>query len=75
MKKAFSVLLVIVLITSMVSCMAIGTGGKKINNSPTLGQELIDLRKANDAGAITQKEYDELKDQLKKSPLVSVKEK
>ncbi len=54
---------------------AIGTGGKKINNSPTLGQELIDLQKAKDEGAITPKEYDELKDKLKKSPLVSAKQK
>jgi len=74
MKKAFSVLLVIVLTTSMVSCMAIGTGGKKINNKPTLGQELIDLRKAKDEGAVTPKEYEELKDKLKKSLLVSVRE-
>ena len=29
--------------------------------NPTTGQELIDLQKALDSGAITQKEYDKLK--------------
>lgn len=65
MKKVISVFLVIVMITSMVSCMAIGTGGKKVNNNPTLGQELIDLKKAKDEGAISQQEYEELKKKLK----------
>jgi hypothetical protein len=65
MKKVISALLVLVLITSMVSCMAIGTGGKKVNNNPTLGQELIDLKKAKDEGAVSQQEYEELKKKLK----------
>jgi hypothetical protein len=67
MKKAISVLLVIAVMTSMVSCMAIGTGGKKVDNRPTLGQELIDLQKAKDEGAISQQEYEELKKKLKES--------
>jgi hypothetical protein len=65
MKKVISGLLILVLITSMVSCMAIGTGGKKVNNNPTLGHELIDLKKAKDEGAISQQEYEELKKKLK----------
>jgi hypothetical protein len=65
MKKVISALLVLVLITSMVSCMAIGTGGKKVNNNPTLGQELIDLKNAKDEGAVSQQEYEELKKKLK----------
>lgn len=65
MKKAISVLLVIVVITSVVSCMAIGTSGKKVDNRPTLGQELIDLQKARDEGAISPQEYEALKQKLK----------
>ena len=65
MKKVISVLIILTLITSMVSCMAIGTGGKKVNNNPTLGHELIDLKKAKDEGAISQQEYEELKKKLK----------
>jgi hypothetical protein len=64
MKKVISVLLVIVMITSMVSCIAIGTGGKKVKDRPTLGQEMIDLQKAKDEGAISQQEYEELKIKL-----------
>ena len=67
MKKVISAFLVIVMITSMVSCMAIGTDGKKVNNNPTLGQELIDLKKAKEEGAISQQEYEELKKKLKEA--------
>jgi hypothetical protein len=48
----------------MVSCIAIGTGGKKVKDRPTLGQEMIDLQKAKDEGAISQQEYEELKVKL-----------
>jgi len=34
---------------------------------PTLGQELIELKAAKDSGAISEEEYIELKEQLKKS--------
>ena len=34
---------------------------------PTLGQELIELKEAKDKGAITEEEYIELKEKLKKS--------
>ncbi len=37
------------------------------NQQPTLGQELMDLQKAKDSGAITAKEYDKLKEHLKKN--------
>ena len=67
MKKAISVILVIIIMVSMASCMAIGTSGKKVDNRPTLGQELIDLQKARDEGAISQQEYEELKQKLKES--------
>jgi hypothetical protein len=60
MKKVITVFLVLALITSMVSCMAIGTGRKKVSNSTTLGQELIDLKNAKDEVAVSQQEYEEL---------------
>lgn len=65
MKKIISVLLLIVIMTSTISCMAIGTSGKEVDNRPTLGQELIDLQTARDEGAISQQEYEELKQKLK----------
>jgi len=67
MKKIISFLLVIALLSTMVSCIAVGTGGKKVGNQPTLGQQLIDLKKARDEGAISKQEYAELREKLKKS--------
>lgn len=75
MRKIIGILLVAILLASMTSCIAVGSGGEKINNQPTIGQQLIDLQKAKDEGAITQEEYEELKDKLKKSPPASPKEK
>jgi len=45
----------------------VGTGGKKIEQQPTLGQELLDLKKAKDEGAISDQEYNEMKEQLKRT--------
>jgi hypothetical protein len=42
-------------------------GAKKVENQPTLGQQLIDLKKAQDEGAISKQEYAELREKLKKS--------
>jgi len=67
MKKIISVLLVLALLTTMVSCIAVGSGGKKVDNQPTLGQQLIDLKKARDEGAVSAQEYAELREKLKKS--------
>ncbi|CAB1063142.1 hypothetical protein D1BOALGB6SA_7925 [Olavius sp. associated proteobacterium Delta 1] len=67
MKKVISFLLVLVLAISLVSCIAVGSGGKKVDNQPTLGQQLIDLKKAQDEGAISKEEYAELREKLKKS--------
>ncbi len=67
MRRIISVLLIIAFLTTMVSCIGIGAGGKKIETQPTLGQQLIDLKKAQDEGAISRQEYAELKDKLKKS--------
>lgn len=67
MNKILSIVLVMVLATSLVSCIAVGSGGKKVENQPTLGQQLIDLQKARDEGAVSPQEYTELRKKLKKS--------
>lgn len=67
MKKILAALLVIIVLTTMTSCLAIGTGDKKTCNRPTLGQELLDLQKARAEGAISSQEYTELKKTIKKS--------
>jgi len=67
MRKIICVLLVLALLTTMVSCIAVGSGGKKVENQPTLGEQLIDLKKARDEGAISAQEYAELRNKLKKA--------
>jgi hypothetical protein len=75
MRRIIGIIVILFLVTSLTSCIAVGSGGEKIHKHPTLGQQLIDLQKAKDEGAITAKEYEELKDKVKKSPLISAKEK
>jgi hypothetical protein len=67
MNKVINFVLVLVLATSLVSCIAVGSGGKKVENQPTIGQQLIDLQKARDEGAVSPQEYTELREKLKKS--------
>ncbi len=75
MRRIIGIIIILLLVTSLTSCIAVGSGGEKIQNHPTIGQQLIDLQKAKDEGAITAKEYEALKDKIKESPLVSTKEK
>ena len=65
MRKFIGTIFVIILIATLVSCIAVGSGGKKIEQQPTLGQELLDLKKARDEGAISDLEYNEMKEKLK----------
>jgi hypothetical protein len=51
----------------MVSCIAVGSGGKKVENQPTLGQRLKNLKSARDEGAVSNQEYADLREKLKKS--------
>ena len=46
-------------------CVAsVGSGSKTVVNKPTLGQQLSDLQKAKDTGAITEAEYQTQKARL-----------
>ena len=67
MKRIISTIVVLTLLTTMTSCIAVGSGGKKIENKTTLGQQLIDLQKARDEGAILAQEYAELREKVKKA--------
>ena len=65
MKRIIAIIIVFAFITSMTSCIAVGSGGEKIEQKPTLGQEFIDLKRARDEGAISEQEYEEMKNKLK----------
>ena len=67
MKKIIGTIFVMILVSTLVSCIALGSGGKKIEQQPTLGQELLDLKKAKDEDAISDQEYNEMKEILKKT--------
>ena len=67
MRRIICLLLVLTVLTTMTSCIAVGSGGKKVENKTTLGQQLIDLQKARDEGAISAQEYAELREKVKKS--------
>ncbi len=49
---------------STIGCIGIQGGSDQGQNEPTLGQQLIDLKKARDDDAITNEEYKELKRKL-----------
>jgi hypothetical protein len=61
MKKTITTLAValsaLVLLTGCIG-LQIGGGDRTGGKNPTLGQQLIDLQKAKDSGAITSAEYD-----------------
>lgn len=60
MKKLFTLALIVLSSTLLLTgCLAIQLGGGTTNKgeSPTVGQQLIDLQKAKDAGIITDAEY------------------
>ena len=68
MQNIFRIFLVLLLLTTLTACLSVQDGdGEKANAHPTLGQELIDLKKARDVGAISGLEYKEFKEILKES--------
>jgi hypothetical protein len=66
MKKISRMLLGVILLAATLSGCAIGSGKTEVTK-PTLGQELIELKKAKESGAISEQEYEEMKEKLKKS--------
>jgi len=68
MKNIFISLLVFSAMTLLSGCAwEVGGGTKHTTVQPTIGQELIDLQKAKDAGAITDAEFQAQKDKLLQS--------
>ncbi len=50
--------------TFLTGCLNIGGGTTSESHKPTVGQQLVDLQKAKDAGAITDAEYQAQKAKL-----------
>jgi hypothetical protein len=62
MARLLSLVVLVVSLAAIPSC--IGVGGTTNEHRPTMGQELIDLKTAQDRGAITQAEYDRAKAEI-----------
>jgi hypothetical protein len=66
MRKINRVVIGLLLLATTLSSCAIGSGKTEIIK-PTLGQELMELKNAKESGAISEKEYEEMKEKLKNS--------
>jgi hypothetical protein len=65
--KAVTALALCAVATSLLTGCAWSIGGKKEGETiaqPTRGQQLIDLKRAKDQGAITEQEYEKQKEEL-----------
>ena len=62
MNKKFRTALALAIFVSLVGGCAIGGGSTLVK--PTIGQELIDAKRAMETGSITEEEYLRLKDRL-----------
>lgn len=49
------------LLTGCIGGLSLGGGTKTTVQKPSLGQQLVDLKKARDAGALTEAEYQDQK--------------
>ena len=64
-KKLISTAIALSAALLLSGCVAsLGSGSKTVINKPTLGQQLTDLQKAKDSGAITDAEYQTQKAKL-----------
>ena len=61
MKKALLITLIIICFVVQSGCVGVQGGTEQFQSQQTVGQELIDLKRAKDSGAITQEEYEKLK--------------
>ena len=64
MKKNFLLAMISIFVLAITSCIGIQGGSEQGQSEPTLGQQLIDLKKAKDEEAITTEEYKALKKKL-----------
>jgi uncharacterized membrane protein len=66
MKKAIVIVVLAFFVAALIGCIGIQGGSDSGKAEPTIGQQLIDLKKAKDEGAITHEEYKEFKERLKR---------
>lgn len=63
---------VVIFVTAIGGCAMGNEGTVHYNRTTTTGQELIDLKKAKDQGAMTEQEYEEVKKDLMKCGIIKL---
>ena len=64
MRKVILIITLGLFLSTVIGCIGIQGGSDQDRTEPTLGQQLIDLKKAKDEEAITHDEYTALKKKL-----------
>ena len=64
--RVSSLIIAIAMTAALAACGGGGADVKSVVNTTTTGQQLIDLQKALDAGAITKEQYDQQKAKILK---------
>ena len=59
-------ILIIICFVGPSGCVGVQAGTEQVQTQQTVGQELIDLKRAKDSGAITEEEYEKLKKNIMK---------
>ena len=66
MKKIAGLLAVIILVSAIAGCAVGNKGTVHYSRTTTIGQELLDLKEAKDKGAISEQEYNKVRNDLMK---------
>ena len=64
MRKVILLILLLAFLVVNAGCIGLQGGSDIVKSEQSLGQELIDLKKAQENGAITPEEYEKLKKKL-----------
>ena len=66
MKKIAAILTAIILVSTITGCAMGNKGTVHYTRTTTIGKELMDLKEAKDKGAMTEQEYNKVKEDIMK---------
>ena len=66
MKRIVGILAVIILVSGIAGCAMGNKGTIHYNRTTTIGKELIDLKEARDKGALSEEEYNKVREDIMK---------
>ena len=72
MKRIVGILAVIILVSGITGCAIENKGTMHYNRTTTIGKELLDLKEAKDKGALSEEEYNKVKEDLLKSGSIKI---